>query len=179
MVFRRFRLRGATLFAGGLALILLTAGPASAQTPLDWVDPNYPGSVTDAASITQMALNNATATGAGAAATEGCISTATVPVVRSDSESYTGLAVVSRVTLYTNAYCSEHWQMQYFNTRDYKWYPIGSVSIAGGSNTYFVTELRAGCIAGTWLYRVKGNSWYTHAVRHTCSDPNDPFRIDS
>lgn len=165
--------------AAAVVLALAASAPAYADEPVNWADPSYPGSLTDARAVVALALNDATAVGAGVAPTQGCISTATVPMVRADSESYTRAAVFSRVGLYTNAFCSDVWVMQYFHSGANEWRTIGATSMSGSNNAYYVGEVTGSCIAGTWLYRVAADNWHTDAVRYTCTDPNEPFRIDS
>ena len=162
----------------GAVAMLAPAMPASASEPADWVDPKYAGSLTDSRSIAQVAVNNATATNAGVALAQGCVSAASQPYVRENHETYTGFDVAARVWLYTNAYCDEMFKLQYWDSDDYTWYDVGQVGFTGSNNAYYVGEVRGACLRGTWAYRVSGNSWHTESLRITCADPDDPFRID-
>jgi hypothetical protein len=159
------------------ALTAVLATPAVATSgPLGLVDPANEGSLVDVTNATTAAQDNISA--GNAAAISGCFSTATDPQTRPNPASPTGEEVYSVVALTsTGGTCNDTWILQRLRWNG----PSTLRSLPGnavGTGGLFEGTVAANCLAGTWHYRIKANSYHTDWVPFTCARPTDPFYID-
>ena len=93
--------------------------------------------------------------------------------LRNDAESYTNLDIVARTALWSNVPCSEYWSIEIYYHGS--WDTLNVVRVDNA--TSYAGEVSAECWAGTWTYRVEASGYHSQAVRATCNDRNNPFRI--